>query len=122
VADFAKLALTVKRLVEKNGRPMTVRQRGHTPLDANQPWRGNNPAGNVDTGVTGVILNFTLTPETSDFVRRGYRRCLVAVASAAVDLRTATQIVDGADTWEVVDCRVLEPGPTPLLYDFAVKK
>jgi hypothetical protein len=126
VADFAKLAQTVKRLIEKNGRNVLVRKRPTAPTDANQPWLGNNDAalvgGKVEVTVKAVIVDYTLTDETSDFVKRGLKRGLVAAASTVQDLRGFTILVDGNDTWEILAVTTLAPADVTLLYEFQLKR
>lgn len=122
MANFAKLAATAKRLIEKNGRTVTLKKRGQAVADPTHPWRGADEAGVVSVDVKAVILDYVLTPDTSDFVKRGLKRALVAALSATEDLRDFTIMTDGAETWELLECKTLAPADTRLLYEFQVRK
>lgn len=40
MANFTKLAETAQRLVEENGRSVTLFRKSRTPANASEPWRG----------------------------------------------------------------------------------
>lgn len=129
------MAATAKRLIEKNGRLVTLRKVAteDAVLNAAKPWRGNDASaepedgGPVEYEAKAVILDFKLADGTSDLARRGFKRALVAANSvvdddgAAIDLSDVTQIVDGAQTWQVTEVAPLVPGDTTLLYQMTVK-
>jgi hypothetical protein len=53
VADFVALAAVAERLIEENGRSVTITKLAKSPLDSTQPWRGVSvlERGSI-TGVT----------------------------------------------------------------------
>ncbi len=56
MADFVKLAATAKKLVEENGRLVTLFRKSRTPAVAGEPWRGPDPATPDPTGGIGPVL------------------------------------------------------------------
>lgn len=120
--DYTALAATAKRLVEAAGKPLELRGRVTAPADPAKPWRGPGAAAEAPEAVRGVVLDLVLTADTSDFVRRGDKRALVAATSTAADLRTFSKLFDGTEQWEVESCTLLNPGGVALLYSFHLRK
>jgi len=56
MADYAKFKALAKRLIESNGRPITLLKSGTTAVDVTKPWRGStNQATNSTTSSISTI-------------------------------------------------------------------
>lgn len=124
MADFTKLAATAKRLIEKNGRTVTVQQQAVTAADASMPWRATpTPAAVSVTGkavfVDSASLGITYVNE--DNVKRGVQVALFAASNDGNnELEAFDTIEDGTRTWKITNAEVLQPADTRLLYMFEV--
>lgn len=126
MVDFVKLAATAKRLIDANGRTVTVRKQGSTPVDPAKPWRGQStPEADSVTGKAVFVSPSDLgyVVENQDNVKRADQ---VALFSANDDggkaLETFDTIVDGSVEWKILRTEVLKPADTRLIYQFEVSK
>lgn len=113
-----------KRLIAKNGRPVTFNQLG-AGTDPTKPWRADTP--NVIATVTQPAvflpvsaaddLGFTLTQE--ELEKRATESILTATGT--MDLMLAHQVVDGS-TFAILWTKVLKPGPTVVLYAMGIQR
>ena len=56
MVDQTRLAATSERLIRKNGRNITFRKPSLTPLDADKPWNGPNPASFTELVLPAVFV------------------------------------------------------------------
>jgi len=128
VADFTALAATAKRLIDANGRSITVRKLTDVPTDSAKPWRGASRA--VQDSVTGVGVFVSTAPGELGFGvvnEDGLLRGRKVVFFAAADdggklLETYNEILDDSTLWRIVDYQILDPGDVRLLYMFMVER
>lgn len=120
----ATLAETARRLIAKHGRAVDMRRLSVTPQDANKPWRQADPTidDTIVTGVFAAMFDFELKEVDGESVRRGDKRAYVAHAQFNTDLTPYTEVIDGADTWRVVNCEALQPGTTRFIYEMQLRK
>lgn len=125
--DYAKLSLVAKRLIEKNGRTVTLRKLSSTIADNAAPWRGTTGAA-VDCSCKACFFNYDEAEETSDNVTRGSKYAYVAALSAVnnslvpYDLREFESVIDGSETWEIKEVKPLTPGDVTILYRLELKR
>ena len=129
MADFVKLAKTAKRLIDKNGRTVTIRYQGSTPIDANEPWRGQAETTPIDVTGKGVFVDpspFTLGQEavrdTSKVSAEKKVLLFAANSDGGTDLVRADTVVDGASEWRVTKADLLQPGDVRMIYKFEVER
>jgi len=115
------MAAVALRLINANGRTITLVQQGNTPTDPAKPWRGEDTT--VRASVTGKGVFTKLDVENPDNTKRGDQMLLFA---ASVDegnrLEEFDQVVDGTQTWKIVSASVVGPADTRVLYKFEVKR
>jgi len=128
---WVKKAETARRLIDKNGRAITIVKLSQALDDNAKPWRGEaaprtTPEDSVDAiGVfvplsSQQILGIQASPDLD--VTRGQQICLVAANNSAGDLTLHNEILDGGTRWRIVRAQLLQPGSTALLYAFEVKQ
>jgi len=122
--DYSSLSATAKRLIERFGRPVTLKRQTTTPTDPAKPWRGGAQAADVSTAVVAVLVDYTLQEATSDHVQRGDKRAYVAQASGpGIDFATYDRLVEAdGQTWQIVRAETINPGDTKLLFDLQLRQ
>jgi hypothetical protein len=128
MVNYTQLAATAQRLIEANGRSVTLVERSSTPEDASKPWRGpdEDVTPPTQTTVTGVFLSATSETELGELlqlidaglIQRGQKFLMVAADSlpSTLDIRAQASVLDGAQSWAVQEVATLQPGSTPLLH------
>ena len=128
MVDHVKLAATAKRLVEANGRTVTLYEASSADAVAGQPY-GPALVTPVDADavkacfvpVAGSGLGYTLRDRATSLSKVIVQECLVATTSLnAEDLRNADSISDGTRAWKIVVREELAPGDTSMLWAFGL--
>lgn len=130
MADYARFVALAQRLIEANGREITVQKLDATPEEEAKPWNGpGEPTVDEDEEVETYAVNLSHASTVDlgalgideDLLKRVERVLLVA-ANGTDELDTFQQILDGEETWGIDWVRTLKPGPTTILYVFGVKR
>jgi len=135
--NITRLAALAKRLIDENGRPITLQASSTTPIDPLKPWRGQTGIATENTPdqsvtATGVFLNqadednFGHVERDTDetLLKRGQQRVLVAFTDLvpSTDVSQFDILLDGTSKWRIVSANILQPGTVGVLYDFAVEQ
>jgi len=126
VANFTALAATAKRLIDDNGRSITVIKWGSASKDTEKPWRGRR--GYREAEVTGAAVFVPRTLKLSTFAsddEEGTSRlrnyCYFAADNdAGYDLSTFDAIEDGGVIWRIESVEKIEPAALRVLYQIEV--
>jgi hypothetical protein len=133
--NYTNAALLAGRLLEENGRPLTLVKLGQTPDDSDKPWRGTTDARNVPEAqieaygvfapASGGGLGFVA--EDSEMVRLSEQIVLVAAtALSGYKVEDFNEIIDPEDSintrWRITKVEMLKPGPVRILYAIGVKR
>lgn len=126
MADFVKLAATAERLINANGRTVTVVQQGNTPADVDKPWRSATTTARASVSGKAVFVSSSdlgYVVNNPDNVKRAEQ---VALFSANDDggrsLEDFDLIVDGSVNWKITHAEVLAPADTRIMYLFEVNR
>lgn len=125
MVDYTALAATAKRLIDKNGRDITLTKRDRTPTDANKPWRGGNAAPTSVGPIKGVLVPFTAEEIDGSLIRREDKKALVAANDDDSELLEQFDVLidgDPADPWRILDVELINPGDVRVIYKFQVRK
>jgi hypothetical protein len=124
MADYVKFAETAKRLIEKNGRTLTLVKADRAPADAAKPWNGPaEPGAPVRVDGKGVQWDYKLTEIGGDTVKQGDKRFLFATNSfQGHDLKTFNFVIDGTDEWSIANAEIVKPGDTEIIAILQVRK
>jgi hypothetical protein len=130
--NYVKLAATAKRLIEGNGRSLTLTKRSEVLTDNQKPWRGTAPGAlNVnETALTviGLFTGFESVVDTITKEKRSMQVVLIAAKSAVttggadIDLTPFDLVIDGDRRYEVNDTKLVYPGTTRLLWKMSLKQ
>lgn len=121
MVDYVSLAATALRLIDTNGRDVTLTKKDRTPANAAQPWRG---PGVADTTVVvkAVVFPFDAEDIDGELVRREDKRAFVSASAAGVnEVEDFDFLTDGSDIFKIQRVRVIAPGDTRVLYDIQLR-
>lgn len=136
MVDYTALAATAKRLVEENGRTVTLRKANRTPDDAAEPWKGTSVApndpqlGDSESAIVAFVpasgsglgrLVFDVTgQQVSRFDQVGL---LAATTVPGIQVEDFDFIHDDDDSvWKIVEVGYLRPSTTGLLWVMGLKR
>ncbi len=131
MVNYANLKSLAERLIEANGRNLTLVRRDQGNLiDANEPWRGSTEASEISFVVKGVFTEFEKEDFAGSLVRRGDKRVLIAEQSVLDESGGATNlkiedydhILDGGVRWKILSVEAIQPGDTRIFYDLHVRQ
>lgn len=135
--NITKLAAVAKRLIDENGRSITLQASGTTPINALQPWRGQTgvateSAPDQSVTATGAFLNqadldnFGYQEQNTEgtLLKRGQQWLIVAATDLDpdTDVSQFDTVLDGTRPWTIIKANILQPGTTRVLYDFVVEQ
>lgn len=130
--DYIALQATANRLVDENGRSITLEKLNKTPADNSKPWEGPaDPRVSVQATVTtdGVFVDpgsaskLGIMVDGSDLLKRSEQIVIVAPGSTVTqDLSTFDEIVDESVRWKIIGAQKLKPGSTTLMYILGVRR
>lgn len=131
MVDYVSLADVAERLIEKNGRTISlVRRDQGNPVDSAKPWRSSTEADEITVSVLGVVIKFEKEDFDGTLVRRGDKRALIAANSVTdaggsasnLKIEDYDHIIDGTTRWKIIDAETVEPGDTRVYYDIQVRQ
>lgn len=123
MVDYTSLAATAKRLIEKNGRTVTITKMSQTPADPAKPHRARNPAADTSVTPTAVVVPFEREQVDGSNVMVDDKMVLVAQESVSgVDLQSFDRLTDGSDEYDIVKVKKVNPGPTSVVYMIQVRR
>jgi hypothetical protein len=131
MVDFNSMRNLAERLIEENGRTLTVtRSDKENDADSAKPWRGTTGAGEISVDVLGVFVEFEKEDFDGTLVRRGDKRVLIAAKSVEDESGNASNIqiedydylFDNNVRWKILAANLIEPGPVRIFYDVQVRQ
>lgn len=134
MVNYVKLAATAQRLIEANGRDVTLYKKELTPAAAAKPWRGV-PASTAPESTMGPIkiafvpvggsgLGYLLQDENGQVSKEITQEGLMAADSITalspppteLDPKLYSTVVDGSRAFRIVKIGELKPGDTSLIF------
>lgn len=126
MANYTRMAATAKRLIEKNGRTVTLVRLSRSALDTNKPWRGPDPDPDpAPAAITckAVIVPYEAKELEGSLIRNGDKRAFIADTSLPDhDLEKFDTLIDGGDTYKIVSVALFNPGDVRLLYEIQLRR
>ena len=122
MVDYVSLAATAERLINQNGRDVSLLRNERTPSDPANPHRGGGTTVTTLGPLRAVLIPFESDNQEGTLVRRNEKRAFVAANVAAGEIETFDQLVDGSTTWKIVDVDTINPGSVRVMYDLQLRK
>ncbi len=134
MVDFTRSAKTAKRLIEKNGRLVTLYKKDRTPANAVQPWRGSDATPTPPDGkVIGPLLMAFVPPTGGGFGKMLFDSdetllrkldqigllatdSVTALGLTADDVEKADTLKDGTKIWKIIQVGHLQPADTSVMF------
>lgn len=121
MANYTKLAATAKRLIDKNGRTVTLIQQGQDVTDSDKPWRPDPTYARAK--VTGKAVFTELEMANPEGIKRKVEGLLFAAADdGGHKLEDFDTVQDGAEVWRLLNGTVIAPGDIRVVYMFEVAR
>lgn len=124
----AKFAALAKRLIDANGRSVTViSSSGYTYTDASKPWEGVT-SEDVTFTLIGVFTKVSseqlksLEDKRKTAIEGDVRGLLVPASDVTVAIATGDKIIDSANSkrYEVLESDKVQPGDGEIIYKLIV--
>lgn len=115
MVDYVSLANTANRLIDENGRTISILTRSDTLPDSAKPWEPSALQNPVSA--KGVFLDYTKSEIATGIVEQSDQRLLVAAKNLTGDINTAQQVIDNSQTWEVINVREIKPADIIIYYE-----
>lgn len=117
------LADTIKRLITKHGRSVTLKKLSRTPTTSAKPWRGTGTTDDPDVTTTAfaVFIDYKNSEIDGEMIKAGDLMALVAAISG-VDLREYNVLTDGTEEWSIMDVELIKPGTIEFLYKIQLRR
>lgn len=141
MVDFVSLAAVAQRLIEENGRNVTLFKKDRTPANAAEPWRGPDlTAPDPAAGIGPVTVAFVpptgggfgkLLFDSDETLRVKIDQVGLLATDSVLDLvppRTAAEVEqsdtlrDGTRVYKIVSVGHLQPGDTSLMFVLGLKQ
>lgn len=131
MVNITSLRLVAERLIEANGRTISLVRRDEvTPLDPTKEWRANTTTTQVTISVIGAFIDFDSDDLDGTIIRRGTKRVLVSAKSAEeagvnslTDIENYDRLLDADNTsWSIDAVSVIQPGTEKVAYDVRVSR
>lgn len=125
MVNYVRAAATAKRLIEANGRDVTLVRKNQTPADAAKPWRQPASAVDVTVGtVKGVFYPIEEKLPDGSLVRKAEEKLMIAHDSLdpSQNLEDIDHVLDGMKKYKVIEACPLGPGDVRIAYEFLVKR
>lgn len=124
-ADFRALA---KRLIDANGRTVTITRLSNAPANPAQPWRGPNDPRDSAEGAQSVSGLAAFVPlgggdlgiKFSELEPDDKVLLFPAADDGGNNLEDFDEVVDGTTRYRIIETQILQPGATRFMYFFRV--
>lgn len=138
MVDFVALAAVARRLIEENGRDITLVRLNRDPSDSAKPWRGpDRPIDSLAGGLSIASVRAAFVPPRGtglglDLMEADGQRSLdqicllatdsvVAAGGTAADVEEVDRVIDGGTTWYVEAVEHLAPASTSVIFALGLR-
>lgn len=128
--NYASLQAAAVRMIEKNGKSLTLTRHQQTPTNPSKPWLGSGAASVSSTiNCIGVIIPNDQLDDKED-MPRGDAVCYIAANSfetgtppSQADMVKYSTLVDNVEgySWHIHGVKLINPGPVRILYELVLE-
>lgn len=123
MVNYVSLAATAKRLIDSNGRDVTLAKLDRTPADVNKPWRAGGGSDTTTGPLKAVIVPFEAEDDDGAVTRSEDMVAYVAASDTdPAEIETYDRLLDGADVWRIKKVITINPGDTRVVYEIMIER
>lgn len=119
MVDFTSLSNVAQRLIQENGRSITLTNHSDVANNASKPWLGDNSSGGETLTVIAAFFDPAQGDREGSLVEEGAKRALIADNDVgAFPISTdRTRLVDGSTTYRIAQVRTVQPATKNVYYE-----
>lgn len=121
MVNYTRIASTAQRLINDNGRDVSLKRISRTPGDSNKPWRGPAAAEESFT-VKAVVFPYEEKDVDGSIVRLGDKRMYVAANALGQEMATMDAVEDGGVRYRIVVANIIAPGAVSVVYEIQLRR
>jgi hypothetical protein len=139
MVDYVRFKSLAKRLIETNGRSITLLRSGNTPVDSNKPWRGSTNQASNSTSFTITTIGLFVHPfldsdllslvssiESPYNTTRDSENVLIHAdlldGVAEAEIESFDLLKDGNTLYKINRVKLLSPGSVRIAYALEVSQ
>ena len=134
MVDYVRLAATAKRLIDKNGRAISIVKLERDPVDGAKPWRGDpSPRDTGQPEATATTIGVFVEPgsikhwgfmEISEELIGRWEQVVMVSGNGVnqVDLEEYDEVVDGTIRWRIQNVIKLKPADLTMIYALGLSR
>ncbi|KKN40611.1 hypothetical protein LCGC14_0731730 [marine sediment metagenome] len=132
--NFADLA---ERLINKNGRAVTVKTVVPAPVDPATPWKTDGTATTTTVSAKAVFLDPEgattfeelmvkisqgLSVEDRTSIEKAETNAWIPAKSVPNGISIEDTLIDGSTEWAISSVKLIQPGPTAIVYILGISR
>ena len=142
MVDFVRASATAKRLIEKNGRVVSLFKLNREADDSTKPWRGSTRRPNIAQGGGGIAVKMAFVPPRGTGLGKNIERDPATGALSVLfdevgllasdsipapftpkDVEEADTVIDDDDSvWRIVVREHLRPADKSVMFSLGLKR
>lgn len=119
MGEYDRSVAQALRMIENKGRSIVLRTKSGNYLPSEDDFAN---ADHDDVTVKALFTEYKDNQVDGELIRRGDKRLLIAAAALASSPAGRELVIDGDDTYKVIDIKTLQPGDAAILYYLQVRK
>jgi len=121
MVDYVRLQSVAQKLINENGRSMTLNRLSITSADANKPWRGTDNILEDTVDLIGVFVETKTSIIDGTLLKEDEKSVLAnAIDSQGKDLTLFNRLIDGSDESTITKVNPLRPGDLVMMYEIVI--
>jgi len=121
MVDYVRLQSVAQKLINENGRSMTLNRLSITSADVNKPWRGTDNILEDTVDLIGVFVETKTSIIDGTLLKEDEKSVLAnAIDSQGKDLTLFNRLIDGSDESTITKVNPLRPGDLVMMYEIVI--
>lgn len=122
--NYSSLAATAQKLIQENGRLVTITMLSRAAANADQPWRGptTTPAETIE--LLAVFDDDEESDPRGELVRVGDKKCIISALDAdpaLVERFDSLTDSDQGEVWKIASVKTVQPGSVRVVYELMLR-
>lgn len=119
--DYDALQDAAEELIDDNGRDITIQKRSDTVPDSSKPWEPAADGSGTNINTIGVFEDYSISEFGGTNIQIGDKKILIKGKGLSQDITTEDQIIDGSETWNIINVKKVQPGDTVIMYEIQAR-